>query len=76
MDDELEDLNIHGFHERNFYLDTILKIIFDKAKDRRIVISSFDPDICYMCALKQPRYPVFFLTEVKILAIYLYMRGW
>lgn len=49
--------------ERNIYVDTILKVIFDFAQDRKCIISSFDPDICYLVAAKQVRYPVFFLTE-------------
>jgi len=53
--------------ERNFYVDTILKVIFDFAQDREIIISSFDPDICRMCALKQIKFPVFFLTEAGAL---------
>jgi glycerophosphodiester phosphodiesterase len=27
------------------------------------MFSSFDPDVCTMLSLKQPRYPVFFLTH-------------
>ena len=30
--------------------------------DRKIIFSSFDPDVATLCRLKQPRYPVFFLT--------------
>jgi len=48
--------------ERNQYVDRILSVILDNAKGRNIIISSFDPDICVVCALKQLCYPVFFLT--------------
>ena len=30
---------------------------------RRVIFSSFDPDLCTLLALKQPRHPVFFLTN-------------
>ncbi len=34
----------------------------EDAADRKIIFSSFDPDVATLCRLKQPRYPVFFLT--------------
>ncbi|PRP78505.1 hypothetical protein PROFUN_13523 [Planoprotostelium fungivorum] len=49
--------------ERNVYVNTILRVIFDHANDRKLMISSFDPDVCQLCAIKQIRFPVFFLTE-------------
>jgi len=49
--------------ERNELVDIILKEVFDNAKDRSIFFSSFDPDVCALLRLKQPRYPVFFLTQ-------------
>eukprot|EP01087_Luapelamoeba_hula_P021440 TRINITY_DN749_c0_g2_i3.p1 TRINITY_DN749_c0_g2~~TRINITY_DN749_c0_g2_i3.p1 ORF type:complete len:771 (+),score=132.61 TRINITY_DN749_c0_g2_i3:203-2515(+) len=51
------------YFDRNHVLNTILKVLFDYAGKRPIFISSFDPDLCMMCCLKQPRYPVFLLTE-------------
>ena len=48
--------------EMNMYVDAILKTIMDTAGDRRIVFSTFDPDVCVMLQLKQARYPVLFLT--------------
>ncbi|PRP80731.1 hypothetical protein PROFUN_11471 [Planoprotostelium fungivorum] len=48
--------------ERNLYVDCILKVIFEHAKDRHVIISSFDPDVCLLCAAKQICYPVFLLT--------------
>lgn len=37
--------------------------MFEQAHDRRIVFSSFAPDVCTALTLKQARYPVCFLTE-------------
>jgi glycerophosphoryl diester phosphodiesterase len=51
------------FYEMNFFVDSILSVIFSHAGTRRIVISCFDPDVCTAVRLKQPRYPVFFLTS-------------
>jgi len=48
--------------ERNQYVDLILKVVFDYAGARNIIFSSFDPDVCLMCSLKQPQYPILFLT--------------
>jgi glycerophosphoryl diester phosphodiesterase len=63
LDDFFVITDLH-VRERNFYVDLILKCIAEHAgPHRRIVFSSFDPDICTMLALKQSRYPVFFLTE-------------
>eukprot|EP00474_Spongospora_subterranea_P004632 CRZ05090.1 hypothetical protein [Spongospora subterranea] len=51
------------FPSRNDYVDAVLKSVFEHAGSRRIMFSSFDPDICTLACLKQPSYPVFFLTE-------------
>ncbi|XXQ38780.1 GP-PDE domain-containing protein [Plasmodiophora brassicae] len=51
------------YASRNDYVDAVLKTVFDHAGSRRIIFSSFDPDICTITCLKQPSYPVFFLTE-------------
>ncbi|TKR80326.1 hypothetical protein L596_014415 [Steinernema carpocapsae] len=50
-----------NYFERNEYIDVILKDVLVHAKGRRIVFSSFDPDICTLISLKQNRYPVLFL---------------
>eukprot|EP00045_Choanoeca_perplexa_P011801 m.126351 g.126351 ORF g.126351 m.126351 type:complete len:1100 (+) comp15773_c0_seq1:91-3390(+) len=47
----------------NTFIDKTLESIFEHAGDRHIVFSSFHPDICRVLALKQPHYPVFFLTS-------------
>ncbi|XP_035718049.1 glycerophosphocholine phosphodiesterase GPCPD1-like isoform X2 [Vespa mandarinia] len=52
----------HPF-DLNMYLDTILKVVLEYGDDRKIVFSSFNPDICAMIRLKQNKYPVVFLTQ-------------
>ncbi|CEF62588.1 Glycerophosphocholine phosphodiesterase GPCPD1 [Strongyloides ratti] len=49
------------YFERNEFIDIILQDIFDYAKERRIVFSSFDPDMCTIISQKQNKYPVLFL---------------
>ncbi|GMH39919.1 hypothetical protein BSKO_07823 [Bryopsis sp. KO-2023] len=50
------------FYSRNFFVDAVLKEVFDEAGDRPIILSSFDPDCATLLSLKQPKYPVCFLT--------------
>uniref|UniRef100_A0A914YYI7 GP-PDE domain-containing protein n=1 Tax=Panagrolaimus superbus TaxID=310955 RepID=A0A914YYI7_9BILA len=50
-----------NYFEHNEFLDRILKDVFLHGGKRRIVFSSFDPDICTMVATKQNKYPVLFL---------------
>ncbi|KAK9814473.1 hypothetical protein WJX72_006486 [[Myrmecia] bisecta] len=50
------------FYSRNYFCDAILKVVFDEAKGRKVIFSTFDPDCATLMSLKQPRYPVFFLT--------------
>ncbi|XP_044014465.1 glycerophosphocholine phosphodiesterase GPCPD1-like isoform X1 [Aphidius gifuensis] len=52
----------HPF-DLNTYLDIILKVVLDYGGERKIVFSSFNPDICAMIRLKQNKYPVVFLTQ-------------
>lgn len=52
----------HPF-DLNIYLDIILKVVLEYGGDRKIVFSSFNPDICAMIRLKQNKYPVVFLTQ-------------
>lgn len=48
----------------NFYVDTILKVIYDEnTTGRDILFSSFHPDVCLLLSLKQPTIPILFLTE-------------
>ncbi|XP_027198184.2 glycerophosphocholine phosphodiesterase GPCPD1-like [Dermatophagoides pteronyssinus] len=50
-------------HDLNEYVDLILQDLFLYAEDRKIIISSFHPEICSMVKLKQDRYPILFLTQ-------------
>jgi glycerophosphocholine phosphodiesterase GPCPD1 len=50
-----------NYFEHNEFLDRILRDVFLHAGKRRVVFSSFDPDICMMVAAKQNKYPVLFL---------------
>lgn len=47
----------------NLYLDCIIDVVLNKAGNRRVVFSCFDPDICAMLRWKQNRYPVMFLLQ-------------
>uniref|UniRef100_A0AC34RJJ2 GP-PDE domain-containing protein n=2 Tax=Panagrolaimus sp. JU765 TaxID=591449 RepID=A0AC34RJJ2_9BILA len=51
-----------NFFERNAFIDVILNDVYANAGKRRIVFSSFDPDMCTLIALKQHKYPVLFLS--------------
>jgi glycerophosphocholine phosphodiesterase GPCPD1 len=48
--------------EKNLYINYILEVVLSKPTNRRIVFSSFDPDVCAMLRYKQNIYPVMFLT--------------
>ncbi|KAF9912886.1 Glycerophosphocholine phosphodiesterase [Linnemannia zychae] len=67
MLDEAEDANIPLYSfELNRFVDRILQEVYDHDQthpDRNIIFSSFHPDICLLLNLKQPNYPVFFLTD-------------
>ncbi|XP_029676266.1 glycerophosphocholine phosphodiesterase GPCPD1-like [Formica exsecta] len=52
----------HPF-DLNIYLDIILKVVLEYGGNRKVVFSSFNPDICAMIRLKQNKYPVVFLTQ-------------
>lgn len=54
---------ISDYFDMNRFVDIILGIVFHKHGGRRIVFSSFDPDICSMLRLKQNVFPVLFLTQ-------------
>ncbi|KAI6192265.1 Glycerophosphocholine phosphodiesterase GPCPD1 [Aphelenchoides bicaudatus] len=47
--------------ERNKFIDLILKDVIENANGRRILFSSFEPDVCYAIARKQNLFPVLFL---------------
>lgn len=46
--DGTKEDGIESYFERNEFLDPILKVIFKAAGERRIILASFDPDICIM----------------------------
>ncbi|EYC42820.1 hypothetical protein Y032_0516g2796 [Ancylostoma ceylanicum] len=48
--------------ERNDFVDVILRNVIEGAGKRRIIFSSFDPDVCSLITLKQHVYPVMFLV--------------
>ncbi|KAI1710854.1 glycerophosphoryl diester phosphodiesterase family domain-containing protein [Ditylenchus destructor] len=51
-----------NFFERNEYVDIIVADVLNYGGERRIVFSSFDPDICLSLSVKQNKYPVLFLV--------------
>ncbi|KAG0794075.1 hypothetical protein G6F21_003141 [Rhizopus arrhizus] len=68
MIDEAEQDELNQFQELNIYVDTILECVYDNVEeDRHIIFSSFHPEICLALNLKQPNYPVFFLTDAGTL---------
>jgi len=53
----------HNAFELNLFVDTILKTVLEHGNKRKIVFSSFNPDICTVVRYKQNKYPVLFLTS-------------
>jgi len=54
------------YAERNVYADAVLKCVFNAMQNpqlasRKIMLISFDPDLCVLLSQKQPRFPVLFL---------------
>lgn len=49
--------------EMNTFIDTILDKIHHFGGKRRIILSSFTPDVCILLSLKQRAYPVMFITN-------------
>lgn len=60
VDGEFEEIN---FYDRNKYVDIILRVVMRTAGHRRVVFSSFDPDICILVQRKQNKYPTLLLTN-------------
>ncbi|TVY26164.1 Glycerophosphocholine phosphodiesterase [Lachnellula hyalina] len=52
--------------ELNSFVDTILAKVYDFSKKRKIIFSSFNPDICLLLSFKQPSIPILFLTDAGI----------
>ena len=49
--------------ELNSFVDTVLNMVYDHGKQRNIIFSSFNPDICLLLSFKQPSIPILFLTD-------------
>ncbi|KAI9882398.1 MAG: hypothetical protein M1823_005855 [Watsoniomyces obsoletus] len=49
--------------EPNTFVDSVLEIVYRLGKNRNIIFSSFNPDICLLLSFKQPSIPVLFLTD-------------
>lgn len=52
----------YRMYDRNHFVDTVLRVVFEEARGRKVIFSTFDPDCATLLSLKQPRFPVFFLT--------------
>jgi glycerophosphoryl diester phosphodiesterase/ankyrin repeat protein len=49
--------------EMNHFCDKILSLVYEHYLGRNVIFSSFHPDICMIMTMKQPSFPVLFLTE-------------
>ncbi|TMW51425.1 hypothetical protein DOY81_003492 [Sarcophaga bullata] len=49
--------------DKNEFVDAILNVILRKAGPRRIILLSYDADICSMIRFKQNRYPVVYMIH-------------
>jgi glycerophosphodiester phosphodiesterase len=55
--------------ELNSFVDTVLTKVYDLGKERKIIFSSFNPDICLLLSFKQPSIPILFLTDAGICSV-------
>ncbi|KGO77703.1 Glycerophosphoryl diester phosphodiesterase [Penicillium italicum] len=55
--------------EINTFIDEILAHISRSKSERRIMLSSFSPEVCILLAIKQNTYPVLFITNAGKLPI-------
>ncbi|KAL7623642.1 Glycerophosphocholine phosphodiesterase [Parahypoxylon ruwenzoriense] len=62
LESEKEDMDTYAI-ELNSFCDTVLTKVYDLAKNRHIIFSSFNPDICLCLSFKQPSIPIMFLTD-------------
>lgn len=63
---ETEEQDMDTFAvELNTFVDAVLTKVYDwgGTKNRNIIFSSFNPDICLLLSFKQPSIPVLFLTD-------------
>ncbi|PQE33196.1 Glycerophosphodiester phosphodiesterase GDE1 protein [Rutstroemia sp. NJR-2017a WRK4] len=49
--------------ELNSFCDTVLSKVYDMKQKRKVIFSSFNPDICLLLSFKQPSIPILFLTD-------------
>ena len=49
--------------ELNFFVDTVLTMIFRLCGNRNITLSSFSPEICILLACKQQTFPILFINK-------------
>lgn len=61
---EAEDRSMEFFAvEINLFVDTILDMVDRLGGKRSITFSSFSPEICILLSIKQPKYPVLFISK-------------
>ncbi|KAF5181640.1 Glycerophosphodiester phosphodiesterase, partial [Thalictrum thalictroides] len=60
---KFDDNIVYQENELNHVLQAILQVVFDYAKERPIIFSSFQPDAAGLMRKLQKTYPVFFLTN-------------
>ena len=67
---EADDQNMGPYAlEMNQFCDIVLSKVYEFAGQRRIVFSSFNPNICLCLKLKQPSIPVMFLTDAGVVNV-------
>lgn len=61
---EAEDrkMDLYAF-DINFFVDTILNMIFRLCGNRNITLSSFSPEVCILLAHKQKTFPILFISK-------------
>ncbi|KAF1890173.1 hypothetical protein Lal_00025506 [Lupinus albus] len=60
---KFDDHNVYDQDHLAHVLKAILKVVFDHAKERPIIFSTFQPDAASLVKKLQSTYPVFFLTN-------------
>lgn len=60
---KFDDNLVYQDEELTHILQAILKVVFECAKDRPIIFSSFQPDAAQLMRKLQSTYPVYFLTN-------------
>lgn len=59
---ERKAFEVDSIHELNAFCDGILNCLYNRVAQRCVMLSSFNPQVCILLALKQPHFPVFFLS--------------